>query len=313
MSLLSRFFGLAPRRVWGVPEEQVRVVFDNPTAKGLLRSTRPYRSVDSIDEGGVVDSANTQASTPHSGTPRPNSSSNQRSNSHANGNAYNRDAYKSGPRAGQGSGDGPGTPAPQIRRLTIRPAWGRDHVRIEKARWQDRDWLEPWEATIPPEAKEKLPSLEKYQRQTDAEVEAGITLPMIVEADGEAIGLVTAANTVRGALYSTTVGYWIISKYAGIGISSLAVASVIDLLILKLGMHRVEINIRPENQPSLGLARKLKLNEEGYRPRYMHIAGEWADHVAFAIDQEALPSSGLVNEIWGIPAREEFVRNRELE
>lgn len=308
MSLLSRFFGLAPRRVWGVPEEQVRVVFDNPTAKGLLRSTRPYRSVDSIDEGGTVDSANTQASTLDSNAPGPNPHANLRPEARSNQDSDNFNL-----RASQDTGNNPGTPAPQIHQLTIRPAWGRDHVRIEKARWQDRDWLEPWEATIPPEAKEKLPSLEKYQRQTDAEVEAGITLPMIVEADGEAIGLVTAANTVRGALYSTTVGYWIISKYAGIGISSLAVASVIDLLILKLGMHRVEINIRPENQPSLGLAHKLKLNEEGYRPRYMHIAGEWADHVAFAIDQEALPSSGLVNEIWGIPAREEFVRNRELE
>lgn len=308
MSLLSRFFGLAPRRVWGVPEEQVRIVFDNPTARGLLRSTRPYRSVDSIDEGGAVDSANTQASTLDSNAPGPNPHANQRPEARSN-----RDSDNFNLRASQDTGNSPGTPAPQIHQLTIRPAWGRDHVRIEKARWQDRDWLEPWEATIPPEANEKLPSLDEYLRQTDAEVEAGITLPMMIEVDGEVIGLVTAANTVRGALYSTTVGYWIISKYAGIGISSLAVASVIDVLILKLGIHRVEINIRPENQPSLGLARKLNLNEEGYRPRYMHIAGEWADHVAFAIDQESLPSSGLVNEIWGIPAREEFVRTGETE
>lgn len=267
MSLLSRFFGLTPRRVWGVPEEQVRIVFDNPTARGLLRSTRPDRSVDSIAEDGAVDS------------PHP-------------------------------TAFAPGLPAPHINQLTIRPVWGNDHVRVEKARWLDRDWLEPWEATIPPDVNEELPSLDAYIRQTDAEVEAGITLPMMIEADGKVVGLVTAANTVRGAQYSTTIGYWIIAKYAGIGISSLAVASVIDLLILKLGMHRVEINIRPENQPSLGLARKLNLTEDGYKPRYMHIAGEWADHVAFAMDAESLPSSGLVNEIWGIPAREEFLRDQ---
>jgi ribosomal-protein-alanine N-acetyltransferase len=31
----------------------------------------------------------------------------------------------------------------------------------------------------------------------------------------------------------------------------------------------------------------------------MNIAGEWADHVAFAIDAESLPGGGLVRSIWG--------------
>ena len=30
------------------------------------------------------------------------------------------------------------------------------------------------------------------------------------------------------------------------------------------------------------------LREEGYKPRYMHINGRWADHVGFAVDQEDL-------------------------
>lgn len=123
---------------------------------------------------------------------------------------------------------------------------------------------------------------------------------MMIEADGRVIGVVTAANTVRGALYSTTVGYWIVSEYAGRGIASLAVAAFIDLLILKLGIHRVEINIRPENEPSLGIAQKLGLTHEGYRPRYMAIAGQWADHLAFSIDSESLPNGGLVEAIWGV-------------
>ena len=182
-----------------------------------------------------------------------------------------------------------GASSTEIRRLTIRPVLGQAHREVERVRWSDRDWLEPWEAT-----------LADYQRKTDAEVESGITLPMMIEADGRVIGVVTAANTVRGALYSTTVGYWIVSEYAGRGIASLAVAAFIDLLILKLGIHRVEINIRPENEPSLGIARKLGLTHEGYRPRYMAIAGQWADHLAFSIDRESLPNGGLVEAIWGV-------------
>lgn len=193
-----------------------------------------------------------------------------------------------------------GASSTEIRRLTIRPVLGQAHREVERVRWSDRDWLEPWEATLAPGVDERLPSLVDYQRKTDAEVESGITLPMMIEADGRVIGVVTAANTVRGALYSTTVGYWIVSEYAGRGIASLAVAAFIDLLILKLGIHRVEINIRPENEPSLGIARKLGLTHEGYRPRYMAIAGQWADHLAFSIDRESLPNGGLVEAIWGV-------------
>ncbi|MBS6102463.1 MAG: GNAT family N-acetyltransferase [Actinomyces sp.] len=193
-----------------------------------------------------------------------------------------------------------GASSTEIRRLTIRPVLGQAHREVERVRWSDRDWLEPWEATLAPGVDERLPSLAQYQHKTDAEVEAGITLPMMIEADGRVIGVVTAANTVRGALYSTTVGYWIVSEYAGRGIASLAVAAFIDLLILKLGIHRVEINIRPENEPSLGIARKLGLTHEGYRPRYMAIAGQWADHLAFSIDRESLPNGGLVEAIWGV-------------
>lgn len=193
-----------------------------------------------------------------------------------------------------------GASSTEIRRLTIRPVLGQAHREVERVRWSDRDWLEPWEATLAPGVDERLPSLGDYQRKTDAEVESGITLPMMIEADGRVIGVVTAANTVRGALYSTTVGYWIVSEYAGRGIASLAVAAFIDLLILKLGIHRVEINIRPENEPSLGIARKLGLTHEGYRPRYMAIAGQWADHLAFSIDRESLPNGGLVEAIWGV-------------
>ena len=193
-----------------------------------------------------------------------------------------------------------GATSTEIRRLTIRPVLGQAHREVERVRWADRDWLEPWEATLAPGVDENLPSLADYQRKTDAEVESGITLPMMIEADGRVIGVVTAANTVRRALYSTTVGYWIVSEYADRGIASLAVAAFIDLLILKLGIHRVEINIRPENEPSLGIARKLGLTHEGYRPRYMAIAGQWADHLAFSIDRESLPNGGLVEAIWGV-------------
>ena len=101
---------------------------------------------------------------------------------------------------------------------------------------------------------------------------------------------------------SGMLGYWIVSNWAGRGLGSLCAALVLDLVVGELGLHRVEVCVRPENERSLGVCRGLGLTEEGLRPRFMHIAGQWADHVAFFIDSESLPVGGLVQRRWGSPA-----------
>ena len=70
-------------------------------------------------------------------------------------------------------------------------------------------------------------------------------------------------------------------------------ALLIDYLILERQLNRVEIAIRPENQASLRVVQKLDLRAEGLRPRYLHIAGDWRDHLIFAIDRSEI-GNGLV-------------------
>ncbi|MCL2464192.1 MAG: GNAT family N-acetyltransferase, partial [Micrococcales bacterium] len=60
-----------------------------------------------------------------------------------------------------------------------------------------------------------------------------------------------------------------------------------------LGLHRIEVNIRPENAASLRVAAKLALRDEGVRERYLHIAGQWADHRTFAVTAEEVPDGLL--------------------
>ena len=122
----------------------------------------------------------------------------------------------------------------------------------------------------------------------------GELLAMMVEVNGELAGYVTLGAVQRGALSQGILGYWIISRWAGKGVTSLAAAAVIDLVLGPLNLHRVEVNVRPENIPSLALCRKLGLREEGYRERYMNIGGKWADHVLFAVDQEMVANRSLV-------------------
>jgi ribosomal-protein-alanine N-acetyltransferase len=56
-----------------------------------------------------------------------------------------------------------------------------------------------------------------------------------------------------------------------------------------VGLHRLEVNIRPENAPSLRVAHKLGFRPEGLRKRLLHIDGAWRDHMTFALTVEDVP------------------------
>jgi [ribosomal protein S5]-alanine N-acetyltransferase len=60
-----------------------------------------------------------------------------------------------------------------------------------------------------------------------------------------------------------------------------------------LRRHRMEICIRPENQPSLRVVEKLGFRYEGLRRRFIHINGDWRDHFAFALVAEEVPRGVL--------------------
>jgi len=194
-------------------------------------------------------------------------------------------------------GGGAGTSPP--RRLVLRPALGGDHLRIDAVRRRDWKWLGPWEATLPAGSREDLPDLATFRRRVDRQQRRGEALLMVAELDGDVVGLFSLSTVQRGAMCQGVLGYWVTGGQAHRGVGSLCVAMVIDLVIGELGLHRIEVNVRPENERSLGLCRKLGLRREGLKLRYMNIAGQWADHIAFAIDSEELPEGGLVAKVWG--------------
>jgi ribosomal-protein-alanine N-acetyltransferase len=83
----------------------------------------------------------------------------------------------------------------------------------------------------------------------------------------------------------------------GQGIATRALALALDHALGPAGLHRVEVNIRLENERSLAVVRRLGLRDEGVRARYLHIDGAWRDHRSFAITVEDLDGSTLLERV----------------
>lgn len=180
-------------------------------------------------------------------------------------------------------------------RVGIRPIHRRDARPLERLLRANRNWLEQWEATSPngfgaaPGSVPMGPMIRRLRTQ----MREGRGVPFVITFDGAVVGQLSASDISRGALWSAHIGYWISSEVAGRGITPTAVALAIDYLFASLGLHRVEINIRPENAASLRVVEKLKLRYEGRKQRYIHINGAWCDHDSFAITREEVRGSML--------------------
>jgi ribosomal-protein-alanine N-acetyltransferase len=175
-----------------------------------------------------------------------------------------------------------------------------DAARWREVRRRNVEWLRPWEATLPPEAVaegEAPPTFGMMVRRLRREGREGRTLPWVLAYQGALVGQVTVGGISWGSLRAGYIGYWIDSAVAGHGIMPLAVAMACDYSLDVMKLHRIEINIRPENSASLRVVEKLGLRREGHRAAYLHIDGAWRDHVTYVVYSGEV-AGGLVSRYW---------------
>ena len=82
------------------------------------------------------------------------------------------------------------------------------------------------------------------------------------------------------------------------GIIPTALALAVDHAFAAGGLHRIEVNIRPENMPSRRVVEKLGFRQEAYHERYLHIDGDWRDHIGYAITTEDVFAEGGLLARW---------------
>jgi ribosomal-protein-alanine N-acetyltransferase len=188
--------------------------------------------------------------------------------------------------------------------VALRPLRHGDAGRWREVRRRNAGWLQEWEATVPPEAAaegDMIPTFGMMVRRLRREAREGRTLPWALGYQGRLVGQVTVGGISWGSLRAGYIGYWIDREVAGRGIMPTAVAMACDHCFDVLGLHRIEINIRPENAASLRVVEKLGLRREGERAAYLHINGDWRDHITFVVYAGDFPGGVLANHLSAPP------------
>lgn len=183
-------------------------------------------------------------------------------------------------------------------RLLLREMTLRDQLAWIDLRNANAMWLKPWDPTNPLGAPEPM-SFRQMLAAKRAAAHAGtgyswvMTLPQLHSKNPPIIGQISVSGIQYGAARTASIGYWIDSSHAGFGLMPEACALVIDHCFQTLALHRLEINIRPENAASLRVVQKLGFRDEGVRKGFLHIDGAWRDHRTFALNREELKTTML--------------------
>ncbi|SDU97353.1 ribosomal-protein-alanine N-acetyltransferase [Microlunatus sagamiharensis] len=184
-------------------------------------------------------------------------------------------------------------------RVVLSPMRRRDQLPWERVRRRNAAWLKPWEATLPPGSSAGPTSYSALVRSLTRQARDDRMLPWLVFYDEQPggpaslAGQLTVSGIVGGSASWGQIGYWVDQRLAGRGIIPTAVALAVDYCFSVMRLHRIEIAIRPENAASLRVVEKLGFRTEGLRPRYLHIDGDWRDHLVFALNAEEV-GEGMV-------------------
>ena len=111
--------------------------------------------------------------------------------------------------------------------------------------------------------------------------------------DGALAGSASLGHIVFGNLRNAYLGYSAFVPHQHRGLMTEGLELVLRHAFGTLGLHRVEVNVQPDNVRSIALAERLGFRREGYSPRYLKIGGRWRDHVRFAMLADEFAPAGM--------------------
>ena len=106
--------------------------------------------------------------------------------------------------------------------------------------------------------------------------------------DNAIVGVFNFTEIVRGVFQNAYLGFYGMEAYCGRGLMTAGLMGAIHHAFTELELHRIEANIRPENERSIALVARVGFRKEGVSPNYLFLDGAWRDHERWAICQEDL-------------------------
>ena len=106
---------------------------------------------------------------------------------------------------------------------------------------------------------------------------------VVLRESKEIAGVINLNEIVLGSFRSAYLGYYAFSPHAGHGYMREGFATMVSWAFDDLSLHRLEANIQPENERSIGLVRGFGFRLEGFSPRYLKIGEDWRDHERWAL------------------------------
>ena len=175
-------------------------------------------------------------------------------------------------------------------RLVLRPPRPSDVAELRHLQRSNLDHLRPWEpAHAPGEDPTSLTAVTNRVTRQRRDWKRGDSYTLLVtlrERGEPIIGRINFGGVLRGAFQSAYVGYWIDGAHQGRGLMTEAVGGAMKFAFEVAKLHRIQIAIMPRNVGSLRVMEKVGARREGLAERYLCIAGQWEDHVLFAVTVE---------------------------
>lgn len=184
--------------------------------------------------------------------------------------------------------------------VVLRPIRAADVKTRHALHAANDSWLQPWNPAGPDAApyvtlarrSPLWPYLSAARRRWESS--RGIAYAWVIHYGGQFAGELTVWHILWGPTRSAEVSYWVDERLAGRGIAPTALAMGADHCFMKLGLHRLEAGIQPENTASRRVVEKLGFRDEGTRIGLVHINGAWRDHVCYAITADQAPGGLLL-------------------
>ncbi|HEX3771827.1 MAG TPA: GNAT family protein [Polyangiaceae bacterium] len=175
-------------------------------------------------------------------------------------------------------------------RLALRPPRTADVPELRRALRHNAAHLLPWSvAPVPGEDATSLTSVSRAVLRHRKEWKTGQAYVLVItrrEEDRTIIGRVALGGVLRGAFQNAYLGYWIDEGHQGDGLMTEAVRAATAFALGTVGLHRVQAAVMPRNAASQRVLDKVGYRREGLAERYLCIAGEWEDHIIFAMTVE---------------------------